>query len=125
MAKDRQIGVGVNFKGDASGLEKAAAGVGKSTKAIRKEIKDVTGVFDELGNAVGGIGGEVASAVSGLANAASGVGALVVVVGALAKAWQLSQENIELYLKSADKLKAGAVGFSVDTETARVDTRKG
>jgi hypothetical protein len=123
MAK-QPIDVGAKFTADDSGFQKAAANVGKSAKAIKKDIREATGVFDELGGAIGGIGGEMTSMISSLATAATGIGAIVVVVGALAKAWDNSQKNIELYLKSADKLKAGSGGFTADADLARVDTRK-
>jgi hypothetical protein len=123
MAK-QPIDVGVKFTGDASGFQKAAGTVKGSATAMKKDIKATAGIFDELAGAIGGMGGELVSTISSLATAATGIGAMVVVVGALSKAWKTSQENIELYLKSADKLKAGSGGFTIDADKAMEDVRK-
>lgn len=123
MAKN-PIDVGAKFTGDPSGFEKAAGRVKGSATALKKDIKETSGVFTEFGSSIQGMGGEIANSFSSIITAASGIGAIVVIVSELAKAWQQSQENIELYLKSADKLKAGSGGFTIDAEKARVDLRK-
>ena len=124
MAGQKDVSVGVKFTGDPSGFEKAAKQASAASTALKKNVREATGVLDETTAAIGGAVGEVGGAVSQLLTASTGIGALVVVVGLLAKAWKASQENIDLYLKSADKLAAGAAGFDADAENARIDTRK-
>jgi hypothetical protein len=124
MAGQKEISVGAKFTGDASGFEKAAKAASAASTAVKKNIRETTGLLDEVSGSVGGAVGEIGGAISKLATASTGIGAIVVLVGLLAKAWKTSQENIDLYLKSADKLAAGAAGFDLDAEKARVDTRK-
>jgi hypothetical protein len=123
MAK-QPIGVGAKFTADSSGFEKAAVNIGKSTKAIKRDIRDSASVMDELGGAVGGVGGEITSMVSRLATASGPIALLTAVIGGLAIAWKRSQENVDLYLKSADKVKFGFAGYAIDAETARADVRR-
>jgi hypothetical protein len=121
----------IKLDGDSSGLEAAAKRartaineITKTSKQSKKEIKEFSNAMGELSSSFDGIGGEIASMVSSLATAATGIGAIVIVVGALAKAWETSKENIDLYLKSADKLKAGSGGFLSDAQSALEDTKK-
>ena len=80
--------------------------------------------MSQLSNAIGGVAGETGNVIAQFLTAGGVMGVLSAAVGVLAKAWKTTQENIKLYLESADKLAAGAGAFEQDAEKARKDARK-
>lgn len=86
--------------------------------------KTAAGGFNQLTSAVGGTTGEIGNAITSFATAGGAAGIFTAVIGTLAAAWKRTQENIELYLTSADKLKFGFAGYEKDAEKARLDARR-
>jgi hypothetical protein len=82
------------------------------------------GAMNELSSAIGGVAGETGSVIASFLTAGGVVGVLSAAVGVLAKAWKTTQENIKLYLETADKAMLGVAGFEQDAENARKDARK-
>jgi len=122
-----------------------ATGMAPAIKKLNDEIKageEARGVFtrnvgnypqlaqaagqgmNQLGGAIGGVTGELSNAVSGFLMASGPTGILTAGISALALAWKRTQENIDLYLSSADKVRFGFAGYSRDAEEARVDVRR-
>jgi hypothetical protein len=125
------IKVGAEITGDASSLKKAASEAQKAVNNLQREInasnkkfKESSESLDQIGNALGGVAGEMASSIANFIQSATPLGAIVLLVGTLAKVWKESKENIDLYLKSADKLAIGTAGFESDVNKAREDTQK-
>jgi hypothetical protein len=102
-----------------------AIGVHQRNVGNYPKITDIaSGGFSQLSGAIGGTTGEIGNVIGSFAGAVGPAGIFTAAIGAVAAVWKRTQENIELYLKSADKLKAGFAGFSEDAETARVDARR-
>jgi myosin heavy subunit len=80
--------------------------------------------FGDLTSAVGGTTGAIGNAVTSFATAGGAAGVFTAVLGTVAATWKRIQENIELYLTSADKLKFGFAGYEKDAEKARLDARR-
>jgi len=91
---------------------------------IQGHVNTVSGGFNQLAGAMGGVTAEVGNVVAGLATGGGAVALFTVLTAALASAWKRTQENIELYLKSADKLAAGPAAFERDSEKALEDAYK-
>ncbi len=87
-------------------------------------MKGAAGGFRDLTGAVGGTTAEVGNVITSFATAGGVIGVLSTAVGVLSRLWKTTQENIELYLKSADKVAAGPAAFEKDTEIALKDARK-
>jgi hypothetical protein len=80
--------------------------------------------FGDLTSAVGGTTGAIGTAIGSFATAGGAAGVFTAVLGTVAATWKRIQENIELYLTSADKLKFGFAGYEKDAEKARLDARR-
>jgi hypothetical protein len=121
-------------KNAAPGIKKLSDELSKQEEAIGKHQRNVGnypkllgqagGAFTNLASAAGGAAGEISNATTSVIMATGPIGIIVAIVGALALAWKKTQENIDLYLNSADKLALGAAGYEADAEKARIDTRK-
>ncbi len=105
-------------------LNDGRSNVGRYGASVKEAMGEMGGVFKEVTGAVGGVTGAVGDAVSSFLTAGSAVGVLTAGVALLAKIWKTTQENIELYLKSADKLKYSFAGFEQDSQKALDDYRK-
>lgn len=107
LASERAIGVHSRNVGNYPDLTNAAAGG-----------------FQNLTSAVGGSTEMIGTAVSGFATAGGAAGMVTVAIGTLAAAWKRVQENVELYLASADKLRYGFAGYERDASKAQIEARR-
>lgn len=121
----------IKLVGDASGIQDAAkkaktaiAEIGKTSKQAKQDLKELKGVTSDLAGAFEGGAGQVANLASSLLSASGPIAILTTAITGLALAWKRSQENVDLYLKSADKTKFGTAGFTKDAGEARVDVRR-
>jgi hypothetical protein len=124
----RVTSVNVPFTGDASSLIKAAKESQKAMRETAREnarlAKQMKSDTRELISTITGQFGEIGGMIGDLIKSASALGVVIGAVTAIAKAWQRSKENIDLYLKSADKLALGSAGYALEAEKARVETRR-
>lgn len=78
----------------------------------------------QLSGALGGVAGETGNVIASFLSAGGPLGILTAGVAVLAKAWKTTQDNIKLYLESADKVAMGSGAFEQDSETARKAARR-
>lgn len=88
---------------------------------LGKGLKDV---FGAVGEAAGGVAEGIINIGTSVATAAGPLGMLTVLIGGIALAWKNSKENVEAYLRSAEKVKYGAAAFTSESETAMKETEK-
>jgi|GEM_PF-5885386 len=105
-------------------LNDGRSNVGRYGESVKTAMHSAGQGFSELSSAVGGVVGEVGNVISSFLTAGGVVGLLSAAVGILAKAWKTTQENVKLYLETADKAMLGAAGFEQDAENARKEARK-
>lgn len=118
------VSVGYEFKGDASSFVKAAKNAKAAASEMKQNLGDLDGALNELSGTFGDVGGGIANTISQIAKANGPIGILTAAVALLAMAWKRSKENMELYLKSADKLAVGPAAFQTDVTQARKDTKR-
>lgn len=101
-------------------ISKAEQSIGTFTRNVGNYGSAVSGLSSQFSGAAGTFGNMVSSFLQG----GGALGLITATVGALAMAWKQTKENIELYLKSADKLATGPGAFERDAEAARKDLQK-
>jgi hypothetical protein len=116
--------INYRYNADTKQFQQANKEASEALEETGKSAESANDDLGDLGDAFKDFGGSAVGSISKILSASTGIGAIVAIVGLLAEAWKRSQENIDLYLKSADKLKAGSAGFTVDTEEARKETRR-
>ena len=105
---------------------------GRSSVGLYSEaLRDFNGklggtgeLMNTVGGSIGGTTGQVTGFLSSLTSGLGPMGLFAAALGFLSQMWKNVQENIKLYLESADKLSLGTAGFDKDAEEARVDVRK-
>jgi hypothetical protein len=105
-------------------LNDGRSNIGRYGTAMGRYGKTVVSAFDEIGGAVGGVVGTITSGISSIVSGAGPLAMLAAAIALIAKLWKNAKENIDLYLKSADKLKYGLAGYEAEADKARIETRK-
>ena len=103
-------------------IKDGRSNVGNYGEAIKTAMGKAGGAVSQLSSAVGGSVGEISSSLMDLASGPIGI--VTAAIGLIALAWKRTNENINLYLESADKLSAGVAGYNLEAEKARVDLRR-
>lgn len=109
---------------DILNLEKAQGTFTRNVGNYPQIMSTAAGGVNQLTSAVGGATGVIGGAATGFLTAAGPAGIFTAAMAVLASTWKRVQENIELYLKSADKLQYSFAGYERDSEKALEDYRK-
>lgn len=108
----------------AGDMKRAKGEFENFSKHAKTQINNTSKVFDSLGDAVGGVVGKITDGLTSLATSGGPIALVTAAVGLVVKVWKDAKDNMDLFLKSADKLKYGFAGYTVDSEAARKDTKK-
>jgi hypothetical protein len=106
------------------GLDQAKAKLKGLHDGFKELGEGTSQVMESIGSAVGGVADGLTSLAGSIMTATGPIGILVAVIGGIAMAWKKSRDEIDAYLKSADKVKYGAAAFMPESGTAMKDTEK-
>jgi hypothetical protein len=122
MAKDFSFFVKILLEtgGYTQGVNKVSQATQKMAGNLKESGNALTGIMSQ----VGGMTGEISGMIGGLAGAATGVGLVTAAVGILIKVWKTAKENMDLYLKSANKPELGTLGYREQAKDLVKNTRK-
>ena len=124
IAADLALHISADSAEVNTGIEKTRSKL-TDLKGTFKDLGENTSkVMESLGSAVGGVAEGLGDLAGSILKSTSPIGVLVAVIGGLAMAWKKSREEVDAYLKSADKAKYGASAFMTESKDAMKDTEK-
>jgi hypothetical protein len=127
MAKimaDLALHISANSAELKTGIDQAKSKL-RDLKDGFKDLGESTNkVMESIAGAVGGVAEDLSNFAGSIMTATGPIGVLVAVIGGIAMAWKKSREEVEAYLKSADKGMYGAAAFMSESKDAMKDTEK-